>query len=138
MQKVYIFSNVAYEKEKRLCVDRDDLLVFLNKAASISYYEGHPNRAVYHRFPEESYGTFRADVPNFYVWGNHGRNQIDPAFIRDLRSKYDWNYPIEAGKRKDPTTGYIVTKYMEKLHPDKEIVLVNFGYSITSTLLFGF
>ena len=28
------------------------------------------------------------------------------------------------------TTGYMVTKWMQQLYPDKEIYLVNFGYEV--------
>ena len=131
-KKVYVISNVAYDRKDRLQVDKDDILVFLNKAASLDYYEGHEHRYVYRRKPTKEYGEERLCVRNRYVFdaGNLG---IPGAFLKSLRAAYDWNYPIEKGKVRSATTGYMVAKYMAYKYPDREVVLVNFGYSVAKS-----
>ena len=131
-KKVYVISNVAYPVENRLSVDNDDLLVFLNKASSIDYYDDHENRVVYHRCPEDAYGAERLCVKNRYVFGA-GKLSIPSDFIKKLKASYDWNYKIDDGCVKSATTGYMVANYMENLYPDREIVLVNFGYSVAKS-----
>ena len=131
-KKVYVISNVAYPISNRLSVDKDDLLVFLNKASSLDYYDDHENRVVYHRSPLESYGAERLCVKNRYVFGAD-KLGIPNDFIKKLKASYDWNYPIDEGCVKSATTGYMVAKYMEQLYPDREIVLVNFGYSVAKS-----
>lgn len=130
--KVYVISNVAYPEENRLSVDDDDLLVFLNNANSLDYYGTHENRVVYHRSPNKSYGEERLCVKNRYVFGA-GNLSIPDGFIKNLKAAYDWDYPIEEGKVRSATTGYMVAKYMEHLYPDREIVLVNFGYAVAKS-----
>lgn len=131
-KKVYVISNVAYDRKDRLQVDKDDILVFLNKAASLDYYEGHEHRYVYRRKPAEEYGEERLCVRNRYVF-DAGDLGIPGDFLRALRAAYDWNYPIEEGKVKSATTGYMVAKYMAFKYPDREVVLVNFGYSVAKS-----
>ena len=41
---IYIFSNVEYPEERKITPEKGDLLVFLNKAASISYYKDHAKK----------------------------------------------------------------------------------------------
>ena len=130
--KVYVISNVDYPREARLAVDEDDILVFLNTARSIDYYDDHENKVIYHRTPGSTYGEERLCVKNRYVF-DAGDLGIPSSFIRSLKAGYDWDYPIEKDKVKSATTGYMVAKYMEHIHPDREIVLVNFGYTVAKS-----
>lgn len=131
-KKVYVISNVAYPAKNRLSVDKDDLLVFLNKASSLDYYDDHENRVVYHRCPEDAYGEERLCVKNRYMFGA-GKLSIPNEFIKKLNASYDWDYPIDDGCVRSATTGYVVANYMEHLYPDREVVLVNFGYSVAKS-----
>ena len=130
--KVYVVSNVAYPESRKLNVSPDDLLVFLNKAASLDYYEGHANKVLYRRKPAESYGPERLCIRNRYVF-DAGTLGIPDSFIRGLRAEYDWDYPIEKGKVRSMTTGYMVARYMTHLYPLREVVLVNFGYGVSKS-----
>lgn len=132
LKKVYIISNVVYPYDRRMNVNPGDLLVFLNKASSIDYYSDHENKVVYHRSPNESYGPERLCVKNRYVFGA-GELGIPDGFIEELKKTYDWDYPIENGKTKCMTTGYMVAKYMAHKYPIREIVLVNFGYAVAKS-----
>ena len=132
LKKVYIISNVVYPSDRRINVNPGDLLVFLNKASSIDYYSDHENKVVYHRSPNESYGPERLCVKNRYVFGA-GELGIPDGFIKELKKTYDWDYPIENGKTRCMTTGYMVAKYMAHKYPIREIVLVNFGYAVANS-----
>jgi len=127
--RVYVFSNVLYPESNRINPAPRDLLVFLNKAATIGYYAGHQNKIVYHRSPKPDYGEEVMCCPNRYVF-DAGKASIPKNFIDELKKSYDWNYPIEDGKIRCMTTGYMVVKYLQHLYPEREIVLVNFGYGV--------
>lgn len=127
--KVYVFSNVRYPEENKITPGSDDVLVFLNKAFSASYYADFPHRILYRRSPNEEYGKPIPGCENRTVFGG-GPNDIPKKFINELKRGYDWNYPIEEGKARCATTGYMVVKYLESIYPDREIVLVNFGYGV--------
>lgn len=131
MQKIYIISNVEYPIQNRLMVEQDDLLVFLNTAKSIRYYNEHKNKIVFHRSPEESYGEVVEGCDNFYVFGQN--REIPDTFIKQLKATYDWFYQIEEGKVKCATTGYMVAKYLQYKYPDSEIILVNFGFEVSKS-----
>ena len=126
---IWIFSNVAFGAAEAPQVAEDDLLVFLNKAANVQHYRGHFAKIVYHRSPEEVYGSEVMGCVNRYVF-SAGKASMPGEFIDELKRSYDWNYEIEAGKVKCMTTGYMVAMYMRKLYPDAEIALVNFGFSV--------
>lgn len=126
--KIYVFSNVKYPEKNRLDVNRNDLLIFLNKAETIAFYKDHPRKIVYHRSPKDSYGKKVPGCKNFYVFDDP--EKIPADFIDGLKKEYDWNYPIEEGKVRCMTTGYMVIKWLEKLFPRQKIILVNFGYSV--------
>lgn len=127
---IYIFSNVEYPESRKLTPQKEDLLVFLNKAASISYYKDHAKKMVIHRMNEASYGSFIPGVRNMVVFGDKNSDRIPPAFIQKLKKDYDWDYPIEEGRSRCATTGYMVTKYIAELFPQEKIILVNFGYDV--------
>lgn len=127
--KIYVFSNVRYPEENKIVPGPDDILVFLNKAASVGYYSDFPNRILYRRSPSEEYGKPIPGCDNRTVFGG-GPNDIPKKFVDELKRGYDWNYPIEQGKVRCATTGYMVVKYLESIYPDREIVLVNFGYGV--------
>jgi len=126
---IYIFSNVKYPEENKIIPRTPDLLVFLNKAATIGYYADHKNKLVYHRSPKPDYGEEVMCCPNRYVF-DAGKASIPKDFVDELKKTYDWNYPIEDGKIRCMTTGYMVVKYLQHLYPEREIVLVNFGYEV--------
>ena len=127
---IYIFSNVEYPEERKISPAKGDLLVFLNKATSISYYKNHARKMVIHRMKEDSYGSFIPGIRNMVVFGDKNSDRIPPAFIQKLKKEYDWNYPIEEGKSRCATTGYMVVKYVAELFPADQITLVNFGYDV--------
>ena len=126
-KKIYIFSNVLYPEENKIAPETDDLLVFLNKAATIDYYAEHKQKIVYHRSPKQDYGKRIEGIRNFYVFNGGPVFGIPRAFIDDLKKSYDWNYEVEKGKVKCMTTGYMVAMWLRQKNPDSEIVLVNFG-----------
>lgn len=126
---IFIFSNVTFSAQEAPKVGPDDLLVFLNKAANIEHYRDHFRKVVYHRSPEECYGPEIMGCVNRYVF-SAGKASVPGDFIDELKRAYDWNYPIEAGKTKCMTTGYMVAMYLRKLYPDEEIALVNFGFAV--------
>ena len=127
--KIYVFSNVKYPEKNKIKPAENDLLVFLNIAETIDFYADHKRKIVFHRDPkEDKYGKFRRGCRNSYVF-NHP-DSIPRAFIDNLKKSYDWNYEIEEGKVKCMTTGYMVTKWMQQLYPQSEIILVNFGYEV--------
>lgn len=133
--KIYVFSNVEYPEERKLEVGPNDLLIFLNKAASSSYYADAPCRKeVWRRTASADYGV---DVPgcvNRCVFDSTPDGPAMPAeFIDDLKAHYDWNYPIKQGKTRCMTTGYMVVKYLQAQYPDRELVLVNFGFAVAKS-----
>ncbi len=131
-EKVYIFSNVKYPEKNKIQPSENDLLVFLNKAETIDFYPDHKRKIVFHRDPkEDKYGKFRRGCRNSYVFSHP--DSIPRAFIESLKKSYDWNYEIEEGKVKCMTTGYMVTKWMQQLYPQSEIILVNFGYEVKNS-----
>ena len=131
-QRVLIFSNVRYPEEKRLKTRPDDILVFLNKAATAAYYKEDKvqQKLCYRRSSNDSYGTDVDFCENRFVFGDDG---IPKDFLDSLKTEYDWDYYIEPGKTRCATTGFMVVKYMENLFPDREIVLVNFGYEVKNS-----
>ncbi|MBO4304856.1 MAG: hypothetical protein J6A21_09760 [Lentisphaeria bacterium] len=129
--KIYVISNVPYPEENKLHPEKEDLLVFLNKAESVHYYKDHSSKIVYHRSPKTDYGTHVPGCVNFYVF--EGTGSLPKDFIKELKSSYDWNYEIEEGKVKSMTTGYMVVKYLAMKHPGRKIVLVNFGYDVKNS-----
>lgn len=129
---VWLVSNCEYPRAKVVPAGPDDLLVFLNKAKSLDWYD-HNNIAVFHRSPDENYGT--ADNPkasHYYCFKGKAEDvgYIPPVAISQIKASYDWNYEIEEGKVRSATTGYMVVKYIEKIFPNAQIMLVNFGYKV--------
>ena len=130
-EKVYIFSNVKYPEKNKIKPSENDILVFLNKAETINFYPDHKKKMVYHRAPQPEYGEFRKNAINRYVFGHP--DCIPRKFIDHLKESYDWNYPIEEGKVKCMTTGYMVVKWLEQLYKESKIILVNFGYNVQNS-----
>lgn len=134
-EKVWIISNCDYSQKKLVPAGDDDILVFLNKAKSLSWYN-HKHKVVFHRSPEESYGT-NADktAEHFYCFKGKGESVqfIPPSAIREIKAAYDWNFPIEEGKVRSATTGYMVVEFLKKILPSASIVLVNFGYEVKNS-----
>ena len=95
---IYVFTNVEYPESRKIHPEREDLLVFLNKAATISYYRGHKKKMVIRRAEDPSYGEAVPGVRNMVVFGDEKSDRIPQGFIRKLKDTYDWNYPIEEGK----------------------------------------
>lgn len=128
--KIYVFSNVEYPEKNKIFAKPEDMLVFINRAKGIDFYRDHQNKVVFHRSPEECYGKKLDCAGNYYVFGKNKKQQIPAEFISSLRNKYDWNYPIEEGKSRCATTGYMVVEYLQNRFPANEIILVNFGYDV--------
>lgn len=130
--KIWIISNCDYSKDNLIPADKNDLLVFINKAKSLSWYENYLHKAVFHRSPEESYGNEEdKSAEHYYCFKKETTVPIIPEkTIREIKSNYDWNYEIEEGKAKSTTTGYMVVKYLEKIFPNAKLILVNFGYKL--------
>lgn len=126
--KIYVFSNVKYPEKNKIHPAENDTLVFLNRAQTIGFYPDHKKKIVYHRSPKRDYGELQQGAINRYVFATP--DCIPKKFIDELKKTYDWNYPIEEGKVKCMTTGYMVVMWLHHLYPDREIVLVNFGYDV--------
>ena len=124
-----VFSNVQYPESRKLATLPGDVLVFLNKGATAHYYKDGPaqQKICYRRSKDESYGKDLDFCENRFVFGENG---IPKEFLAELKKSYNWDYYIEPGKTRCATTGYMVVKYLEHLYPDREIVLVNFGYDV--------
>ena len=127
---IYVISNVEYPEGRKLTPDADDLLVFLNKARSEAYYRGHPRRMCIRRSPKPEYGADIPDADNRFIFSGPSEKTAPAAVIDELKRSYDWDYEIERGKAKCPTTGYMAVKWLEKLYPEEQITLVNFGHEV--------
>lgn len=127
---IYVISNVEYPIERRIYPTDNDILVFLNKAKSISYYSDFKNKIVFHRSPKDSYGDTVAGIENYYCFDGPKDKTISKDFVKLLKKEYDWDYEIEEGKAKCATTGYMVVKYLESKYGLDNIILVNFGYGV--------
>ena len=130
--KIYIFSNVEQEQKNRIITNKNDLLVFLNKAVNFPHYKyslGH--KIVFRRSKDNSYGKNLSGITNRFVFDD--KRGIDKAFLSKLKQSYDFNYQIEQGKVKCMTTGYMVTQYLHHKFPKHEIILVNFGYQVSNS-----
>lgn len=132
-EAVWVISNCQYPQSRLVPAGPEDLLIFLNKANSLSWYTSHQHKAVFHRSPEESYGN-EADksAEHFYCFKGKGGDvpRIPDATIKEIKSSYDWNYEIEEGKVKSATTGFMVIRHLAKVLPNARINLVNFGYRV--------
>lgn len=130
-QNIYIFSNVLYPEENKLIVKKNDMLVFLNKSTSANFYKNHLNKIQFKRFAKDDYGKDRTDMETFYALGKE--SIIPKEFVKQLDKEYDWNYETEKGVTKGCTTGYLVVNYIQKMFPDKKIILVNFGMEVKNS-----
>lgn len=135
--RIYVISNCPYPRESRLSPDADDLLVFLNKAASLPYYAEHPaQKVVFHRSDAAAYGTKNPGIGDIYCYagGNSGKVVLPSKLHEDLASNYDWHYPAPPdGLPRSPSTGYIVVHFLRRQFPKARIVLVNFGFGATNS-----
>lgn len=132
-ENVWIISNCDYPRSRLVPAGPDDLLIFLNKAKSLEWYAEHPNRAIFHRSPEPSYGDDSdKTAEHYYCFNGKTGNlpHIPTENIRELKAGYDWNYPIEEGKVRSATAGYMVVQHLAKVLPNAHIALVNFGYKV--------
>lgn len=127
---IYVISNVEYPESRKIRPNKDDLLVFLNKATSLDYYKDHENKIIFRRMNSKEYGTTGDGIEKKYVFGKAPDPVIPRSFIDSLKKEYNWDYDIEKGKAKSATTGFMVVKYLEKEYPDQKIILVNFGYDL--------
>ena len=129
---IYIISNVDYPEERKIHPNPEDMLVFLNKAKTASYYAAHPNhrKMCIRRSPELNYGSDLPGIDNRFIFAGPPDKTVPGEIINRLKQSYDWDYEIEKGKIKCATTGYMAVKYLEATYPDEEIVLVNFGYEV--------
>ena len=129
--RVFIFSNCEYPAKNKLQdVTDGDLLIFINKARNSHLYAG--RKVVFHRSPEEAYGTDAdTSVRHYYVFNAKKEVEFIPAtFIQKLKKNYNWDYPIEEGKTRSATTGYMVTSYLREILPAAKITLINFGFEV--------
>lgn len=134
-QTVWVLSNCDYPREMLVPVGKDDILVFLNKAKSIGWYN-HPHKVVFHRSPERAYGDASdQSAEHFYCFKGQVPTapHIPDATIKEIKDAYDWDYPIEEGKVKSATAGYMVVKHLQKVLPNSKIMLVNFGFEVTKS-----
>ena len=127
---IYVFSNVEYPESRKLHPAPGDLLVFLNKAGSEAYYRGHPRRMCIRRSPKPEYGVDIADADNRFIFSGPSEKTAPSAVIDELKKSYDWDYEIEKGKTRCPTTGYMAVKWLETIYPGEKITLVNFGHGV--------
>lgn len=127
---IYVISNVEYPEIRKLHPAPDDLLVFLNKAKSASYYQDHQRKMCIRRSPKSEYGVDLDGVDNRFIFSGPPEKTAPSNVIAELKKSYDWDYEIEKGKVKCPTTGYMAVKWVEKMFPGQTITLVNFGYEV--------
>lgn len=130
--KIYVFSNVIEDKKNKLETNKNDLLVFLNKAVNFEHYKNnHGMKICFRRSKDESYGKNIKGIINRFVFDD--KRGIEEKFLTELKSGYDFNYTVPDGNTKCMTTGYMVTEYLHNKYPNKEIVLVNFGYEVSES-----
>lgn len=130
---VWIVSNCEYEPTALVPAAPDDLIVFLNRAQSLRWYQWHDHKVVFHRSPDESYGTDEdKSAEHLFCFQGKVKNapHIPVETIKEIRSTYNWDYEIEEGKVKSPTTGYLVINHIAKVLPNSKIKLVNFGFEV--------
>ena len=134
--KIYIFSNVVENKKHSIETNKNDILVFLNKAVNYENYRRNPGlKMCFRRSKDESYGKDVKGAINRFVFDD-SLISIEKIFIDNLKKNYDWNYNIpenEDGNGQCMTTGYMVTEYMHQKYPEREIILVNFGYEVSES-----
>lgn len=128
MNRIFIFSNVAYPREKAVRTDPGDILVFLNKATSAEYYRDAPaaRKMLFRRRGIDSFGRDLDFCENY----NIEKGGLPASFIRGLEKSYDWDYDSGDSRWRGMTTGYIVAMYMRQFFEGWEVVLVNFGYEV--------
>ena len=127
---IYVISNVDYPESRKLRPEPGDLLVFLNKARSAGYYRDHARKMCVRRSPKPEYGNDLEDADNRFIFSGPPDQTIPGEVVAEIKKNYDFDYEIEAGKARCPTTGYMAVKWLEKAYPGEEIVLVNFGYEV--------
>lgn len=135
-QTVWVISNCDYPRGKLVPAAPEDLLVFINKAKSLSWYRNHAHRVVFHRSPERQYGdTSDQSAEHFYNFRGSAPTvpHIPHSTIAEIKSTYDWNYQVEEGAIRSATTGYVVVKHLEKVLPNAKIMLVNFGFEVAKS-----
>ena len=130
---IYVISNVEYPETHKIRPRPEDLLVFLNKARSASFYAGHPRQMVIRRSPDPSYGVDLPGIDNRFVFSGPPERTVPGEVIARAKASYDWDYEIEPGKTKCATTGYMAVMYLASLYPGEEITLVNFGYDVAKS-----
>ena len=128
---VYIISNVYYPEKNKLNINKDDLLVFINKSISADYYKQHENKMQIKRFQDGDYGLDRDDMETLYALGKNAH--IPKSFVKKLDENYDWNYESENENTKGCTTGYLVANYIQSMFPNNKIYLVNFGFQVKNS-----
>ena len=129
---VWVVSNCDYPSNKLVPAGSNDIIVFINKAKSLDFYN-HRSIAVFHRSPEESYGDDKNKKASHFYCFKGKRDDVQyiaPVAIKEIKTAYDWNYSIEEGKVKSATTGYMVVKFLDRVLPNSKIILVNFGYKV--------
>ena len=128
-KRLLVFSNVKYPAEQKIQTFPTDILVFLNAGQSAEYYREDPaeRKICWHRTTHPDFGSPIPFCENRYVTSPQ---EIPQDFIDALGKSYDWNYQPRPGRKKCLTTGYIVVEWIAKNHPDREIVLVNFGMDV--------
>ena len=131
IENIYIFSNVQYPENNKIKPNKNDLLVFINKSISADYYKEHLYKVQFRRNDKEGYGSNRQDMEVKFIFGK--KRCVKEEFMKKMNDEYDFNYEIEKGKTKSPTTGYIVTKYMKHIFPNSRIYLVNFGMEVKNS-----
>lgn len=127
---IYLLSNVTYPSKNALKPDPQDILVFLNKAATYNYYLAHKRKIVIHRSPKRDYGDPQR-CRNIYLFSDDNPNveTIDPNIRKTIQNEYNYDYDPQ-GKVKCPTTGYYAALWLRAKFPNAQIKLVNFGYSV--------
>ena len=135
-ENIYVFSNVSYPVENKLELNKNDLLVFLNKSRSEKYYSDHKRKISIKRNPERNYGDPLPNFRNIYLF--HGDFKLDadvvPAAIANsLTDNYNYDYDCPPGKVKCPTTGFLAVRLIQRLLPNGKIHLVNFGEDVKNS-----
>ena len=141
-QRILIFSNINFEKEyiDKLNIKQDDLLVFLNTAVSIKYFNQHQNKIILHRYGTLKYfGQQQTQNINCKKYALDGPNSIITQtqynkIIKEYSKQFFSNQIVLKENnvksyhkfRYGPTTGWLAQFLMRYRYPNSKIQLVNF------------
>ena len=127
---IYVISNVPYDEENRLSPEPNDLLVFLNKAASYEYYADHENKLIIRRMTHPQYGADIPEAKTLFIFNDENPSLAMP---KDTYKRIFDAYKQAAPESASPTTGYLAVQWLKDMYPGEPITLVNFGFEVANS-----